>query len=62
MGKQQWIFFEMKTWDFFPCASTANPIMGDLVGRIRLMDDRLMLDVFTGQPIVRPATRHSASS
>ena len=34
-----------------PCASTSNPIMGDMANRLRLMDDRVMMDVFTGQPI-----------
>ena len=34
-----------------PCASTSIQLMDDLIDRIRLMDDRLMLDVFTGQPI-----------
>jgi hypothetical protein len=33
------------------CAHPCVPALGELSNQIRLMDDRLMIDAFTGQPI-----------
>ena len=33
------------------CADPNTPAMGDVVHQIRLMDDRLLLDAFTGRSI-----------